>query len=119
MVNKERMNDILGDLNNNPEVLTSLLISRTGMSIVGQPPKGVHLETFAAMMAILLSAAESATSGLKGETKNVFIELDRLRVIIESVGNKGVLVVITNTKDHHDSLHEQVKKSIMDLMSVL
>ncbi len=119
MVNNERVNDILGELNNNPKVITSLVISKSGMHIAGQPPAEVHLETFIAMAAILVSAAESATSGLKGELENVFVELDRSTIIIDSVGNKGVLVVVTNTKDNHDSLHEQVKKAIRDLVSVL
>ena len=119
MVNKERVNDILGELNNNPKVITSLVISRSGMHIAGQPPAGVHLETFVAMAAILLSAAKSATSGLKGELENVFVELDRSRIIIDSVGNKGVLVVVTNTKDNHDSLHTQIKKAAQGLASVM
>ena len=89
------------------------------MHIAGQPPAGVHLETFVAMAAVLLSAAESASSGLKGELEDVFIELDRSRVIIESVGNKGLLVVVTNTKENHDNLHEQVKKVIRDLISLI
>jgi predicted regulator of Ras-like GTPase activity (Roadblock/LC7/MglB family) len=119
MVNNERVNDILGELNNNPKVITSLVISRSGMHIAGQPPVGVHLETFVAMAAVLLSAAESASSGLKGELENIFIELDRSSIIIDNVGNKGLLVVVTNTKDNHDSLHEQVKKVINDLVTLL
>ena len=119
MVNNERVNDILRDLNNNSNVITSLVISKSGMHIAGQPPAGVHLETFVAMAAVLLSAAESASSGLKGELEDVFIELDRSRVIIESVGNKGLLVVVTNTKENHDNLHEQVKKVIRDLISLI
>ena len=119
MVNNERVNDILGELNNNPNVITSLVISRSGMHIGGKPPEIAHLETFVAMAAILLSAAEAATSELKGKLENVFIELDRSRVIIDSAGNKGVLVVVTNTKNNLDSLHEQVKKAISELVTVL
>jgi predicted regulator of Ras-like GTPase activity (Roadblock/LC7/MglB family) len=71
------------------------------------------------MLSILLGAAETATSGLNGKFENVFIELDRSRIIIDSAGNKGVLVVVTNTKDNHDSLHAQVKKAVRDLAVVL
>ncbi len=119
MVNGKRMKDILEKLNNNPKVITSVVISRSGMHIAGQPPEGVHLETFVAMAAVLLSAAESASSGLKGELENVFIELDRSRIIIDSIGNKGVLVIVTNTKDNHDFLYEQVKKVIRELVTLL
>lgn len=119
MVNNERVNDILWELNNNPKVITSVLISRSGMHIAGQPPEGVHLETFVAMLSILFTAAETATRGLKGELENVFVEFDRSRIIIDSAGNKGVLVVVTNTKENHDSLHAQIKKAVRDLAAVL
>jgi predicted regulator of Ras-like GTPase activity (Roadblock/LC7/MglB family) len=119
MANHERVNDILGELNNNPKVITSLVISRSGMHIAGPPPAGVHLETFIAMAAVLISAAESVSSGLKGKLENVFLELDRSRVIIDNVGNKGILVVVTNTKDDHDSLYEQVIEVIRELTSLI
>ncbi len=119
MVNNEQVNDILEELNNNQKVITSLIVSRSGMHIAGQPPVGVHPETFVTMLSILLSAAETSISGLKGKLENVFVELDRSRIIIDSVSNKEVLVVMTNTKDNHDSLHAQVKKAISDLATVL
>jgi predicted regulator of Ras-like GTPase activity (Roadblock/LC7/MglB family) len=119
MVNNERVNDILRELNNNPKVITSVVISRSGMHIAGQLPVEVHLETFVAMAAVLMSAAETVTSGLKGELEDVFVELDRSRIIINSAGNTGVLVVVTNTKDNHDSLHAQIKKAVRDLAAVL
>ncbi len=119
MTNHIQANDILRALNNNPNVITSVVISKSGMHIAGQPPVGVKLETFVAMLSILLGAAETATSGLKGNLENVFIDLDRSRIIIESAGNKGILVVVTNTKDNHDSLNIQVKEAVEDLAAVL
>ena len=119
MVDNVRMNDILEGLNNNPKIVTSVVISKSGMHIAGQPPEGVHLETFVTMLAIMLSATETAISGFKGELENVFIELDGSRIIIDSVGNKGLLVVVTNTKDNFDSLHAQVKKAVIDLTAVI
>jgi predicted regulator of Ras-like GTPase activity (Roadblock/LC7/MglB family) len=113
------MNDILEELNNNANIVTSMVISKSGMHIAGKPPDGAPLETFAAMAAVLMGAAESVSSGLKGEMENVLIERDRSRIIINSVNDKGVLVVVTKTKDNHDSLHEHLKKAISDLVSVL
>ena len=119
MVDKTKVNDILGELNNISEVVTSLVVSRSGMHISGEAPNGVHLETFVAMSAILLGSAETAISELKGELEDVFVELDRSRIIIDSAGNKGLLVVVTNTKDNFDSVHAQVKKAASDLADVL
>jgi len=119
MVDNARVNDILGELNGISEVVTSLLVSRSGMHIAGNAPEGVHLETFVAMSAILLGSAETAISELKGELEDVLVELDRSRIIIDSAGNKGLLVVVTNTKGKFDSLHVKVKKAAGDLAAVL
>jgi predicted regulator of Ras-like GTPase activity (Roadblock/LC7/MglB family) len=119
MATNERVNKILGKLNNNPKITTSLVITKTGTHIAGQPPPGVHLETFIAMAAILLSAAESASYGIKGKLENISLELDRSRLIIDSVGNKGVLVVVTNSRDNHDSLYEQLTKVNKELSSLM
>ncbi len=119
MVDNARVNDILGELNNKPEIVSSVVVSRSGMHIAGQAPDGVHLETFVAMSAILLGSAETAITELKGELEDVLVELDRSRIIIDSAGNKGLLVVVTNTKDNFDSLHSMVKKAAKDLAAVL
>jgi predicted regulator of Ras-like GTPase activity (Roadblock/LC7/MglB family) len=119
MIDNARVNDILGELNNNSEVISSVVVSRSGMHIAGDPPEGVHLETFVAMSAILLGSAETAITELKGELEDVLVELDRSRIIVDSAGNKGLLVVVTNTKDNFDSLHSKVKKAAKDLSAVL
>jgi len=119
MVDNARVTDILGELSSNSEVVTSLVVSRSGMHIAGEAPEGVHLETFVAMSAILLGSAETAISELKGELEEVLVELDRSRILIDSAGNKGLLVVVTNTKDNFDSLHAKFKKAASDLAAVL
>lgn len=119
MTDNIRVNDILGELNNNPNVESSVVVSRSGMHIAGQAPAGVHLETFVAMSAILLGSAETAISELKGDLENVFVELDRSRIIIESAGNKALLVVVTSSKDGFSSLIPQVKKAGSDLAAAL
>ncbi len=119
MVDNSRVNDIISELNNNSEIISSVVVSRSGMHIAGQPPEGVHLETFVAMSAILLGSAETAITELKGELEDVFVELDRSRIIIDSAGNKGLLVVVTNTKENFDSIHTLVKKAASEIAAVL
>ncbi len=119
MDNIIQVNEILGELNSNPKVITTFVVLKSGMLAAGQPPTGVHLETFFTMMSMLLSAAESATSGFRGNLENVFVEMDGSRLIIDSAGKKGVLVVVTNTKDNHDSLYAQIKKAAQNLNSVM
>jgi predicted regulator of Ras-like GTPase activity (Roadblock/LC7/MglB family) len=115
MVDNEGIYDILSDLNNNPNVITSLLFSRSGMYIAGQPPEGVHLETFVAMAAVLLSAAETASSGFREVLESVIVRLDRSMIIIDRVSKKGGLVVVTNSNGNHDYLQEPIKEVIREL----
>ena len=63
------------------------------MHIAGAVPDNAHVETFVAMSAILLGAAETATSELKDELKEVTIHLKNSLIVINSVGPKALLVV--------------------------
>jgi predicted regulator of Ras-like GTPase activity (Roadblock/LC7/MglB family) len=119
MVNNGPVEDILGELNSNPEIVTSVLVSRSGMHISGNAPNGVHLETFVAMSAILLGSAETAISDIKGELDNILVEMDRSRIVISSAGNKALLVVVTNTKDNFPTLLDHIKKASGDIASSL
>lgn len=119
MVDSARVNAILGELDSDPNVINSMVVSRSGMHIAGQAPPGVHLETFVAMSAILLGSAETAISELKGDLENIFVELNRSRIIIESAGNKALLVVMTSTKENFVPLLAQIKKAASDLSNML
>ncbi len=119
MVNNGPVDDILGEINSNPNVDTSVLVSRSGMHIAGSAPDGVHLETFVAMSAILLGSAETAISDIKGELDNILVELDRSRIIITSAGNKALLVVVTSTKDGYPEVLQVIKKATQDISSAL
>lgn len=119
MENLEQIDNILMEINSNPGVITSLVILKSGLLVAGQVPEEIHLETFVAMASILISAAESATSDIQGKLDKVFVELDRARIIIESAGRKGALVVVTNNKDNNGTLNTQIKKAALSLASVL
>jgi len=119
MTDNARVGGILSDLNNNPDISSSVVVSRSGMHIAGEAPPGVHLETFVAMSAILLGSAETAISELKGELENVMVELDRSRIIINSAGMKALLVVVTNTKDNFQPLLSQLQKAADDLKGAI
>jgi hypothetical protein len=73
-------------------VQDAILVSRNGTYIAGFVPKGVHVETFAAMFAILLGAAENATSELKEALDNVVIHSPSSKMVIVHGGPKALLV---------------------------
>ncbi|UCE45267.1 MAG: roadblock/LC7 domain-containing protein [Methanobacteriota archaeon] len=93
-----------------PSVYEATVVSRSGMHIAGDSPKGVHLETFVAMSAILLGAAETATSELKDRLDYVAVELTRSRMILKSAGNRALLVLTASDEVPAPQLAEAATK---------
>ncbi|HKZ98673.1 MAG TPA: roadblock/LC7 domain-containing protein [Thermoplasmata archaeon] len=89
---------ILAEIEKSEGVEDAVLVSRSGMHIAGEVPAGAHSETFVAMFAILLGAAETATSELKERLDSVVINLEGSRVLILNDGPKALFVLRT-TKD--------------------
>ena len=98
MVEYLALEELLDEIRSVPSVFEATVVSRSGMHIAGDAPKGVHLETFVAMSAILLGAAETATAELKDKLQHVSIELTRGRMLLVSAGNRALLV-LTASKD--------------------
>ena len=83
---------ILHEIERTEGIQDAVLVSRSGMHIAGSIPKGAHSETFVAMFAILLGAAETATSELKERLDSVVINLEGSRVVIMNDGPKALFV---------------------------
>ncbi len=97
--------DVLDSIRGIEGVEKVALISRTGMFIDGDSFD--EEDTFSAMSAIILGAAETATMGI-GALKKIVVHLDDDKMfIITSVGKKGVLVVLAE-KDVYDEI-EKIK----------
>ncbi len=92
------LEELLDEIRSVPSVYEATVISRSGMHIAGDAPKGAHLETFVAMSAILLGAAETATSELKDKLQYIVVELTRGKMVLTSAGPRALLVV-TAAKD--------------------
>jgi len=93
MVEYLALEEVLDEVRSVPSVYEATIVSRSGMHIAGDSPKGVHLETFVAMSAILLGAAETATAELKDKLLYVTVELSRDRMILVSAGPRALLVL--------------------------
>jgi len=89
---------ILDEVRSIPSVYEATVVSRSGMHIAGDTPRGVHLETFVAMAAILLGAAETATAELKDKLQFVSVELNRSKMVLLSAGNRALLVVTASNE---------------------
>ena len=101
---------ILDEVRSVPSVYEATVVSRSGMHIAGDTPRGVHLETFVAMSAILLGAAETATSELKDRLQFVSVELNRSKMILLSAGNRALLVITSSDDVPTDELAKSMSK---------
>ena len=98
MADVAELESILKEVEAIDGVHDAVLVSRSGMYIAGTVPEGVFQDTFVAMFAILLGAAETATSELKERLDSVVINLEGSRVLILNDGPKALFVLRT-TKD--------------------
>src|SRR3990172_1093647 len=101
---------ILKEMQAVPGVSDAVLVSRSGMHIAGAVPQGAHAETFGAMFAILLGAAETATSELKERLDNVVVELESSKILIVNDGPKAIFVLRTSRGADVDSVRTEVAR---------
>ncbi|HKZ63565.1 MAG TPA: roadblock/LC7 domain-containing protein [Thermoplasmata archaeon] len=101
---------ILKEMHSVPGVSDAVLVSRSGMHIAGAVPQGAHAETFVAMFAILLGAAETATSELKERLDNVVVELESSKILIINDGPKAIFVLRTSRAANVDSVRAEIAR---------
>lgn len=110
---------IIKEIENHPTVQDAAIVSRSGMHIAGEVPQGAHMETYVAMSAILLGAAESATSELHDHLKYIVVQLDEGKLVLAPAGKRALLVLKTAADANAQELaevarnfSEQIDKSI-------
>lgn len=94
-------------------VLDASLVSRGGMFVMGGPMKGIHRETFAAMTAIILGAAETSSTELKDKLNKVAIDLTEQTVVLIGIGPKYLVAILLDQEGDKDKVAQTAK----DLMS--
>ena len=112
MANLMALEEILDNIKQTGAVTDAVLVSRSGMHIAGKVPSGAHAETFVAMSAILMGAAETSTSELKESLKIVTIILERSKVAIGVVSPKAVLVLKSDLTESDEHLLEILGSNI-------
>ncbi|MDP2845565.1 MAG: roadblock/LC7 domain-containing protein [Candidatus Methanoperedens sp.] len=96
MTTIEMLEKILKDINNIGGVEACVVASRDGLLICSTMPKKQHAETFAAMSATMIGAAETATTELgKGITDRIIVESKHGTIIGTGAGSKALLLVMT------------------------
>lgn len=96
MTTNEMLEKILKQVNNIGGVEASAIASRDGLLICSTISKKQHAETFVAMSATMLGAAETAATELgKGIPERVIVESKTGRIIGTGAGAKALLIVMT------------------------
>ncbi len=97
MTTKEELEKTLLSLKRVGDIEACAVISRDGLLMASDIPQGVQAETFAAMSATMLGAAETAVSELKkGIVERVIAESKETKIITMGAGPKALIVVMTN-----------------------
>ena len=96
MTTIEMLEKILNELNNIGGVEASAVASRDGLLICSNLSKKQSAETFVAMSATMMGAAETATVELgKGIPERIIVESKTGRIIGTGAGAKALLLVMT------------------------
>lgn len=96
MITTEMLEKILKDINNIGGVVASAVASRDGILICSTMPKEQQTETFVAMSAMMIGAAETAAAELgKSIPDRIIAESGNGRIIGTGAGPKALLLVMT------------------------
>ncbi|RLF49415.1 MAG: hypothetical protein DRN20_02170 [Thermoplasmata archaeon] len=98
MANIGAIEDALNALRaQNEDVIDATVISRSGMHIAGNVPPDAHIETYVAMNAIILGAAESASSEVKDKLEFIVVNMKHCKLLIFDVGARALMAVRTRS----------------------
>lgn len=105
----------LDDIKKIDGVHEASLVSRGGMYVMGASAKGVQRETFAAMSAILVGAAETTSAEIKDKIDKVVVELTGQNLILVGVGPKYLVAVTADKGADADRVAAQARETISDV----
>ena len=97
--------EVLNELRSVGEISAAAIVSRSGMLIDGDVPEFIHMETFGAMMAIMLGAAETATSESADDLSHINIELNNSHLILIGAGQRILLACFISDKSALDQVN--------------
>lgn len=93
MVDTAALESILKEIEHNEGVREAMLVSLAGTYLAGTFPKGVHMDTFGSMFAVLIGSAETVTSEMKDVLDSVVIHSKASQYLIVHGGRKALLVL--------------------------
>jgi predicted regulator of Ras-like GTPase activity (Roadblock/LC7/MglB family) len=120
MTTIEMLEKILNDINNMGGVETSAIASRDGLLICSTITKKQQVETFVAMSATMIGAAETATMELgKGIPDRIIVESKTGKIIGTGAGQKALLLVMTKPDANLGLILIEITKASDQIKEVL
>ena len=120
MTTIEMLEKILRDINTIGGVETSAVASRDGLLLCSTIPRKQHVETFVAMSATMIGAAETATTELgKGIPDRIIVETKAGRIIGTGAGPKALLLVMTKPDASLGLVLIEMKKASEHIKEIL
>lgn len=105
MDRQQRLDAIFAELAKEPGVLGVALVSRDGLPIRATGRLALSRETFSAMVATAMGAAEIALSELDGgKTQHLVAVTDRVKLVVLGVSRELLLVVSAQADAPHERL---------------
>src|SRR5256886_16178160 len=93
MVDAAALESILKEVEQNEGVHEAMLVSLAGTYLAGSFPKGVHVDTFGSMFAVLIGSAETVTLVARDVLDSVIIRSKASQYLIIHGGRKALLVM--------------------------
>ncbi|MCJ2540893.1 MAG: roadblock/LC7 domain-containing protein [Candidatus Thermoplasmatota archaeon] len=111
--------EVLNELRSLGEISNAAVVSRSGMLIDGDAPDNIHMETFGAMMAIMLGAAETATSEAQETLQHIDLELSQTHLVLMGAGQRILLACFISDKTARDKVIPFIDEAAARLKSMV
>jgi len=111
--------EVLNELRSIGEISNAAVVSRSGMLIDGDAPDHIHMETFGAMMAIMLGAAETATSESNDTLQSIDVELSATHLVVMGAGQRILLAVFISDKSARSKVLPIIDEAATRLKSMV
>lgn len=100
VANKKAEERTLDRIVSDTRLVSCSVVSKTGLHVAGDSSNPQKKETFAAMAAIVFSAAEALKSDVKdGRVTNVVVSFENSRIVFVPINSNYILVGITREPD--------------------
>ncbi|UCE75145.1 MAG: roadblock/LC7 domain-containing protein [Methanomassiliicoccales archaeon] len=108
------LKSLLSQVKSLASVTDAVIMTKTGMFILGSLRRSTSMDKFVGMAAILMGSAEAASMEMEDPVKGVVIRLNNQKIVFMSVTEDLLLAVIFRGKRADDTLLEEIEQLIAE-----